>query len=246
MVIISKQNPLVKELAALKDRKFRRERGRFLVEGEKMVRECLQSGMRVLRLIVREGEQPPAAELPVVELGADAFASVCDEKTPQGVCAEVQIPREALVPPKGNCLLLDGVSDPANMGAIIRTANAAGYEEIYCAGCTDPFSPKSVRASMSGIFFVRIMQGSREEVLSALSGTEILAMDMAGENIFSFLPPARFALAVGNEAHGLSPAVRAQAAHTLRIPMRARAESLNAAVSASIGMYLLQKSFFQQ
>lgn len=71
----------------------------------------------------------------------------------QGILCSVRIPKPSLCPPKESCLLLDGVSDPGNMGAIIRTANAAGYGEIYLVGCTDPYSPKSVRASMSGAYF---------------------------------------------------------------------------------------------
>ncbi|MFR1983987.1 MAG: TrmH family RNA methyltransferase [Christensenellaceae bacterium] len=143
-----------------------------------------------------------------------------------------------------SCLLLDGVSDPGNMGAIIRTANAAGYGEIYLVGCTDPYSPKSVRASMSGIFFVKIYTGTREAVLEALSGLPILAADMDGENIFSFRPPEKFALAIGNEANGISEEVFRKAQHKLKIPMRAAQESLNAGIAAGIAMYLLKKDKF--
>ena len=240
MIILSRQNPLVKELASLKEKKGRRRTGTFLVEGHKMVREAVASGMDVVRLILREDYAGETYDLPAVRLGRDAFAAVCDEKTPQGIAAEVAIPLRSMQPPQGRCLLLDGLQDPANVGAIIRTAVAAGYEDVYLAGCADPFSPKSVRASMSGVFFARIMQGTQEEILSAIAGMSVIAADMGGEDVFSYVAPEKFCLAVGSEGSGLSALVRGRADVTVRIPMDARTESLNAAVSAGILMYALR------
>lgn len=240
MIILSRQNPLVKELASLKEKKGRRRTGTFLVEGHKMVREAVTSGMDVVRLILREDYAGETYGLPAVRLGRDAFAAVCDEKTPQGIAAEVAIPLQSVQPPQGRCLLLDGLQDPANVGAIIRTAVAAGYEDVYLAGCADPFSPKSVRASMSGVFFARIMQGTQEEILSAIAGMSVIAADMGGEDVFSYVAPEKFCLAVGSEGSGLSALVRSRADVTVRIPMDARTESLNAAVSAGILMYALR------
>ena len=243
MIILSRQNPLVKELASLKEKKGRRRTGTFLVEGHKMVREAVTSGMDVVRLILREDYAGETYGLPAVRLGRDAFAAVCDEKTPQGIAAEVAIPLRSVQPPQGRCLLLDGLQDPANVGAIIRTAVAAGYEDIYLAGCADPFSPKSVRASMSGVFFARIMQGTQEEILSAIAGMSVIAADMGGEDVFSYVAPEKICLAVGSEGSGLSALVRGRADVTVRIPMDARTESLNAAVSAGILMYALRTKF---
>lgn len=240
MIILSRQNPLVKELASLKEKKGRRRTGTFLVEGHKMVREAIACGMDVVRLILREDYAGETYGLPAVRLGRDAFAAVCDEKTPQGIAAEVAIPLRSVQSPQGRCLLLDGLQDPANVGAIIRTAVAAGYEDVYLAGCADPFSPKSVRASMSGVFFARIMQGTQEEILSAIAGMSVIAADMGGEDVFSYVAPEKFCLAVGSEGSGLSALVRSRADVTVRIPMDARTESLNAAVSAGILMYALR------
>ncbi len=246
MVIISKNNPQVKELASLKEKKGRKERGTFLVEGEKMVRECVKSGMKVLRVAVREGYDGETYSLPCFTLGEDAFRAVCDEKTPQNIVAEVEIPCPALQVPKAPCLLLDGVSDPANVGAIIRTAFAAGFEEIYLASCADPFAPKCVRASMSGVFFATLYRGERAEILPLLQGIPLIAADMDGENVFQFEPPEKYALCIGNEGNGLSDEVAALAKTTVRIPMGERTESLNAAVAAGIFMYLFKKKSFER
>ena len=244
MILTSKNNPLIKETAALKDKKGRREQGLFLVEGAKMASECVKSGMEIERAILSESYRGDCLFDTAVRVSDEVFRFLSDEKSPQGILCAVKLPKDALRPPKNSCLLLDGVSDPGNMGAIIRTANAAGYKEIYLVECTDPYSPKSVRASMSGIFFTKLYTGTRAEVLSALSGTPIVAADMEGENIFSFTPPAKYALAIGNEANGLSEKVFQSAEYTLRIPMEESQESLNAGIAAGIAMYILKKDQF--
>lgn len=247
MIITSKNNPLIKETASLKEKKGRRALGLFLVEGWKMAEECQKSGMTIERVFVA---QSYTKELTfdgsiTVTVSDEVFRFLSDEKTPQGVLCRVKLPEKKLVPPLGKCLFLDGVSDPGNMGAIIRTANAAGYEEIYLTDdCTDPYSPKSVRASMSGVFFTRLYFGSREEILVALKDMPILTADMGGENLFRFTPPKRFALVIGNEANGVSEAVKKSAYKTVAIPMKSTQESLNAAVSAGIAMYLLAREEF--
>ena len=249
MILTSKNNPLVKETAALKEKKARKEQGMFLVEGRKMAVECQRSDFEIDRVFVAESYagDNPFAEEKTVYVSDDVFRFLSDEKTPQGILCRIKIPTRALTAPKGKCLLLDGVADPGNVGTIIRTANAAGYEEIYLTEeCADPYSPKSVRASMSGVFFTKIYRGNRAEILSVLAETPIVVADMAGENVFSFAPPKRFALAIGNEANGISDMVQERATHTVKIPMQATQESLNAAISAGIIMYVLNKDEFQQ
>ena len=157
----------------------------------------------------------------------------------------LKIPEKTLCAPTGKSLLLDGVADPGNVGAIIRTANAAGYEEIYLTeDCADPYAPKSVRASMSGVFFTKLFRAKRLEILSILAETPIVVADMGGENVFQFQAPEHFALAIGNEANGISKETFERAAHTVKIPMQATQESLNAAVSAGIIMYVLNADKF--
>lgn len=244
MILTSKSNPLIRETISLKEKKGRRETGLFLVEGTKMAAECRRSALEIERVILSEsyaGEEYGEA----VRVSDELFRVLSDEKTPQGILCRVRIPKRRLALPTGCCLLLDGVSDPGNMGAIIRTANAAGYSQLYLADCTDPYSPKSVRASMSGIFFTELYIASREEIFSALSGVPIYAADMYGENIFGFSPSGKFALAIGNEANGISEEVFRRAERTLRIPMQSEQESLNAAVAAGIAMYALRSDQFR-
>ena len=248
MILTSKNNPLIKETAALKDKKARKQQGMFLVEGRKMAVECQRSDFEIDRVFVAESYdgEVPFAEDQIVRVSDDVFHFLSDEKSPQGILCRIKIPTRALTAPKGKCLLLDGVADPGNVGTIIRTANAAGYEEIYLTEeCADPYSPKSVRASMSGVFFTKIYRANRADILSVLSDTPIVVADMGGANVFSFQAPKRFALAIGNEANGISDVVQEKAAHTVKIPMQSTQESLNAAISAGIIMYVLNKGEFE-
>lgn len=248
MILTSKNNPLVKETASLKEKKGRKELGLFLVEGVKMSRECQASGFEIDRIFLSQdytGEN--FDEQKTVRVSNDVLKVLSDEKTPQGVVCRVKIPEKTLKKPTGKCLILDGVSDPANMGAIIRTANAAGYKEIYLTpDCTDPYSPKSVRASMSGVFFTKLYFGTREEIIQTLDGVAVYVADMDGENVFSITPPDKFALAIGNEGNGISEQIFSCASKTLRIPMQETQESLNASVAAGICMYLLSKTEFSK
>lgn len=247
MILTSKNNPLIKETASLKEKKGRKQLGLFLVEGWKMAKECQKSGFDIERIFLSESYQGEAnfdAEK-TVRVSDDVFAHLSDEKTPQGVLCRVKIPEKKLCPPTGKCLLLDGVSDPGNLGAILRTANAAGYNEVYLTKeCVDPYAPKSVRASMSGLFFTKLYFGERTEILSVLDGTPIFVADMDGENVFTTTAPEKFALVIGNEANGVSDETFVHATKTVKIPMSDTQESLNAAVSAGIIMYLLNKEQF--
>lgn len=249
MIITSKNNPLIKETVTLKDKKGRKNLGAFLVEGKKMALECAKSALEIERIFVEETftETGSLDKDKMVYVSKDVMNRLSDEKTPQGILCRVKIPQKTLCAPADNALILDGVSDPGNVGTIIRTANAAGYNEIYLTeDCADPYAPKCVRASMSGIFFTKLYFGTRAEILQKMQDVSLLVADMGGTNVFSFVKPNRFALIIGNEANGVSEEMFSACAHTVRIPMRETQESLNAAVSAGIMMYQLNKDKFSE
>lgn len=242
MVYSSKQNSLIKKIASLKDKKGRREHGLYITEGVKTVNEAVKSNQDILYIVGVEKRllEIVSSSAEIITVTEEVFSYLSDETTPQGVLAVIKTPSFKVQAPMGNALILDGVSDPGNMGTIIRTAAAAGYKDVYLINCTDPYAPKAVRSSMSGIFFVNIYKGDYDEVFSALDGYAILAADMKGENLFEYTPPKNYAIAIGNEANGLSMEVKSKAFKTLSIPMSENSESLNAAVAASLMMYNLK------
>lgn len=238
MIISSKANFTIKKIASLAEKKFRKEYGEFIVESVKAVNECVSSGMQIEQIVCTRNFAPDYPEALIVT--DELFGRISTEKSPQGVLAAVKLPDTAVVPPVGSCILLDRLQDPGNLGTIIRTANAAGYTDIYLINCTDAFSPKAVRASMGGIFYVNVHVGSYEQVFNALEGSSLICADMGGEDIFSFKSPGKFCLCIGNEGNGVSDTVRKKADFTIKIPMRETCESLNAAVSAAVAMYVLK------
>lgn len=240
MLISSKANPTVKHVSSLTEKKFRKEFGEFLVEGIKAVDECISSGAEVVQIICSENLEDKYPNATVVT--EQVFDYLSTEKTPQGVIAVVKIPQNKLVAPVGGCLLLDRIQDPGNIGTIIRTANAAGYKDIYLINCVDPFSPKAVRASMGGIFYVNLHFGTYEEVFGVLKDVKIITADMDGEDVFKFETPQNYCLCIGNEGNGVSEEVVSHSDYTVKVPMRETCESLNAAVSAGIIMYALKNN----
>ena len=135
--------------------------------------------------------------------------------------------------------MLDGISDPGNLGTIFRTVAAVGVKKIYLVNCCDPYSPKTVRSSMSGIYHVEFYECSYEESFAALSGVKVFAADMGGSNIFEINPPDDYCVVIGNEANGISEEIEKRADGIIGIPMSKTSESLNAAVSLAITLYTL-------
>ena len=246
--ITSARNPRVLAWRSLRDKKGRAEQNAFLVEGTKMVQEALSSGFDVRAVLLREETVPSfdlPASVPVYQLPGHVFQSVCDTKTPQGVAAVLS--RRVLPLAGSRFLALDGIQDPGNMGTMIRTADAAGFEGLLLSpDCVDIFSPKVLRATMGSIF--RMTFAFPDDLPSCLrelreKGFSVLSSQLDGEpfydreNVSSSL-----VLIVGNEGNGISEPVKAEATHRLRLPMRGGAESLNAAVAAGIMMYDLMKN----
>lgn len=241
-MITSKQNQTVKLIRSLSDKKFRDEHELYLVSSVKLVREVLCSSHEVVCVLTTEKHYDEFSKLfGKVETVTDEIMDyVSYEATPQGVIAIVKKPSTLPIETDKTCVLLDGVSDPGNVGAILRTMAGAGYDTAFITSdSADPFSPKAVRASMSGVFKVKIFTCKREDLLKYIKAPLIVA-DMGGESVFSFNSPKEFCLVIGNEGRGVSTEIRENAKSVVAIPMQNGIESLNASVSASILMYELK------
>lgn len=254
--LTSLKNPRVQAFRSLKERKGRLAEGAFLVEGDKMVSEALASGFPVRTLVLREDHALPDAlpeDLPVCVLPEHVFASLTDTRTPQGIAAVIGFPEGAVggaLPPENapaRLIVLDGVQDPGNVGTILRTADAAGLDgAVLGPDCADVFSPKTLRATMGSVFRVPLFfPADLPAALRALRdrGYAVLSSQLDGAPFYERGDVGeKWALIIGNEGNGVSPAVRAEATHRLRLPMRGGAESLNAAIAAGIMMYDLTRT----
>ncbi|MBR1868061.1 MAG: RNA methyltransferase [Clostridia bacterium] len=245
MQITSKSNPKIKKIASLKQKKYREEYGEYLVEGYKMVKEAFETRQDVLIVagtaegLMRSSDFVEKTDVEIVEVSESVMEYISDSVTPQGIIAVIKKPKPSYKGDKVS-VLLDGISDPGNMGTIIRTSVALGIREIYLINCCDPFSPKVIRSSMSGIFSVDIFEESLKEATEDLKGIPLIVADMDGENIFSFTPPEKYCVVIGNEANGVSEEVRKRADKIISIPMEKGMESLNAGVSFAITAYTLK------
>lgn len=241
-MITSKQNTLIKEIRSLADKKYRDALGLYVVEGIKTVNEILSASLPVKVVVGTESGLSSCKNLTekTETVTEELFKYISSEVTPQGVLAVIYKPENELQSPTDSCILLDGVADPVNVGAILRTAVAAGYKQVYMTSdCADPYSPKAVRCSMSGVFRAQIMRGELDELLKVIN-VPIVVADMNGENVFESQIKDKFCLVIGNEGRGVSVALKEKADITVSIPMENGMESLNAGVSAGILMYNLK------
>lgn len=241
-MITSTDNQTVKNTKRLLQKKYRIESGMYLVEGEKLVNEAVRFNQKIEYVLCDETNAfcKKDYSFPVFAAKKYVVDSVCEAVTAQGVVAVLKLPDTAVQPPKGKCLILDELQDPGNLGAIMRTAAACGYGDIYLSNCVDPFSPKVIRAAMSAHFALNIHQGDIERIFSVVKDKcEILCADMDGENVFKTKVSANHAIVIGNEGNGVSDFSKKNCSKTVAIPMENGFESLNAAVSAGVIMYEL-------
>ena len=247
-IITSLQNPQVKLWRGLnKSRAARVEAELFLAEGEHMAGEAVKENKARTLLIdsgVREkfsALADSAKGVSVFYLASHVMEALCDAKTPQGIVAVCDYPKAAAV--SGDLLVaLDRVQDPGNVGTILRTMDAAGYDCLLMDEKTaDPYAPKALRATMGAAFRIPAVRcADLPKTLHDLAenGYDIVAGDLHGEPFYQRRKAKdKLCIIIGNEGQGISPAVFAEATMRLKLPMPGRAESLNAAVAGAVMMY---------
>lgn len=249
-IITSLDNTSVKQARSLKEKKYRNYYGLFLVEGRKQVSEAIQKGLNIDKVFVDSKKAKQfedliyATEAPILAVTEAVFKSISSTETPQGIIATVEMPASKLYKYRvgDKLLVLDKISDPGNMGTIIRTAAACGFNQIFTIDCVDAYSPKVVRSSSGGLYNVNLYPTDYAEVVNVCKGNsiELLIADMHGENIFGdFEIRGDYAIVIGNEGNGVSDNLT-QYGRLIKVPMKQGLESLNAGVSASIIMYQLE------
>lgn len=238
MLITSVNNPKISQVCKLSDKKFRRLSGLYVIEGERLVRDALKYGADVDAVFVKESLAEKFDFENQTLVSDKVFDKMSDTVSSQGVLAVVKKPQRVLCAPKGNCLVLDGLQDPGNVGTLIRTAAACGFTDVYAVSSVDVYSPKVLRSAMSAHFCVTVWQlDSMENLFEVLKDCVTVAADMNGENVFETDFPEKVALILGNEGNGLSDFTRQRAEKCVSLPMSNDFESLNVAVAGSVIMY---------
>lgn len=253
MEITGLQNPMVKAAAELKQKKYRQQQGLFLAEGLRTVEEAVRYGavQSIFYTAIEDDrtravlEEAAAKQIKLVCVSDKVLKKITDTETPQGIIAVCEMRSKRLDDflASGKMLLvLDRVTDPGNIGTMLRTADAAGVGGLLLLqGCADIYAPKTVRASMGSLFHLPVLSGLSEELLvqaARKAGYELLVTCLDGaDNLYKADLQGRLAFVMGNEANGVSPALLAAADKRVFIPMQGRAESLNVAMAAGIVMF---------
>ncbi len=254
--ITSSSNPVIKNIKSLYKKKARWNQKRFIIEGVKSVEELLKEGNLIdyivysdKLLIVNEGvdllDKIDEKDIELVHVSDNLFKEITNVENPQGVMAIVKfnlVSFEDILKNKDFLIYLDEVADPGNMGTIIRTADAFGASGIIISeGSVDVYNPKVVRASMGSIFHVPLCYVDDEkEAFEAFKREKITILATALKSdkfIHEVELGENTVLIIGNEARGVSEASIDNADELVKIYMSGEAESLNAAIAASIVMY---------
>lgn len=244
--ITSSKNEKFKYFKNLKQKKYRTDE--FTVEGKKSVFEALSSNAEVSAVIVSEsflGEDFPIPEgITTYSLPDSLFAQLSSTETPSGVICTIRIKREGNFKPNPEkaYIYCDRISDPGNLGTIIRTADAAGFGGVLLSpGCVELYNPKTVRSSMGSFFRTEIAENITAEELKGFKaeGFRILSGALGEKTVSYTAPDYRLPtiIVVGNESNGVSEEVLAISDECIKIPIEGGAESLNAAIAAAVIMY---------
>jgi len=259
-IITSRQNPLIVKLSGLLDRKRRDKAGIFLLEGRKLFLEAIASGVNLEYVIVTEKyyEQYKSELLNynIKVVSESVYDKISPEKAPEGIiCAALYLDNLQKfttiynIDKNEKAFIAAGIQNPGNLGAIIRTCRAFGYDVLILDNsCADIYNIKTVRAAMGALF------GQRIEICSDLTGT-VDALSKAGKKVYSAalnrnaekLPNLKIdsdtIFMVGNEGHGLSDELIEASFGSVFIPISENSESLNASLAAAILMYKQSEVF---
>ncbi len=257
--IESPENPRIRAVARfLKDRAYRREQGKAVLENPVMLREALSAGVKVEDVFFSETSAKEDGNLvalcethgiPIFSVSDRVMKKLSALETPQGVSAVIDLaslPKMTLYP-EGRYVVCERMSDPGNLGTVIRTADAMGFDGVILSkGSVDVFSPKVIRATMGSFFRVPVMtEADLPAILGKCKEKGILSvaavLDDKAKPAQTVAPVKGIAVLIGNEATGLSRETVSLCDQTAYIPMTGRTESLNAAVAAAIFMWIFRK-----
>lgn len=238
-IIRSKSNNLIKQIKKLQQKKYRR--SSYLIEGWHLLEEAVKAGATIQHILVVEEHVDRVAHMEqVTVVSPEIMQDLADSKSPQGVLAQLALPSQAL-PERldGRFLVLEDVQDPGNVGTIIRTADAAGFDGVFLTDkSADIYNMKVLRSMQGSHFHLPIYRMPIEDVFSTLKNNqvEVLATTLSSQSVDyrQVLPKASFALVMGNEGQGISDFVSEEADQLVHITMPGQAESLNVAIAAGI------------
>lgn len=254
MRITSTANPRIKAAAELKERKARERTGTFLIEGAREIGRALAAGLEVLEAYCGEHLSPEEARIvadlsrakqPMVYQLSDAvLKKISSRENPAGVVVLARMPRPSLAafhPPKNALLLVSvGLEKPGNLGALLRSADAAGADAVLVAGGVDLYNPQVIRNSTGVVFSLPTFTAPEEVVLDWLQQHRIPMVATTPQTEPTYWDVdlrGPVAIVMGTEHQGLGGTWLERAKLRVRIPMQGQADSLNVSVTAALMLY---------
>ena len=247
MLITSMQNDQIKQIKKLQKAKERKKKQQFLIEGIHLVEEAHESGWPIEQLLIAEGFSLPdwLQGYAYQQVSNNVFAQISETKTPQGVLAVLKMQPLRFPEAAKRLLICDSVQDPGNLGTMIRTADAAGFDAVLCSdGTVDMYNDKTIRSTQGSLFHIPVISVDLQETLSKMKemGFHIWAAALRNSVSYDQAQKAdKLAIVVGNEGAGIQETVIEQADEVVKIPIFGKAESLNVSVAAGILMYEAKK-----
>lgn len=240
--ITSLQHPLIKHLVKLKkEPSYRLQKKSVLIEGYKMISE-LSSHVEIKNfLTTKEGVKIKAKSTYLItEAILNKISSL---KNSEGFLAEIALPEEQTLENEPFILVLDALSDPGNLGGLLRSGLAFGFKGVFLLNqCADPFNDKALRAAKGATFHLKIQRGSWDQLKEIIhrSNLPVFVADAKGKSFVEIKKPSKAVLIMGSESHGPSVIPEDIKVTTLFLPMSLEVESLNVNVAGSILMYILK------
>ena len=242
--ITSAQNEYIKKIAKLSSKKHREEQGLFLAEGEHLLQMLDGTDYVIDTVIMSDGfyEKNGSAYDETVVVPEGIFEKISDTKSPQGVIAVVGLPQDEKTIKSGRYIYCDNLQDPGNVGTVIRTADAFGFDGVILSkGSADVYSSKVIRSSQGSVFNIDIITETDIDFLQKAKedGFFLTSTALYGESVSvkSMQTKTSQIFVIGNEGNGVSEKILKMSDEIAHINMYGKAESLNAAVAASILMY---------
>lgn len=241
--ITSLQHPIVKHLQKLRTSKqYRHEMQTVLLSGKKLILE-LAATHSIKRLFISDeslSNKIPSEETLILD--PSLFKKITGVVNPEPIAAEVYLPKPSPLEDFQFLIALDNINDPGNLGTLIRTTLALGWEGIFLSDtCADPFNDKALRAAKGATFHLPFRQGTHEELISLIQKRKLtpLAADIKGTALSDITPHSPLILILGNEARGIHPDIK-KISTLVSIEMCGKMESLNVAAAGAILMYTLK------
>ena len=219
----------------------------LFLDNVKIIKDAIKNkSIKVEHLLTSLDKLPFDYEGEVYRVDDKTIESLANTKTPQKVLCVAYLTQHKVVLPKTNFLILDSLQDPGNVGTLIRTAKASGFETVFLVDSVRKQNDKLIRSSVGAVFDSKVYEMTRAEFVEYAKANKLklVMTDMDGENVFEAKINEIVGVVVGNEGQGVCDEIAALCYKTLKIPMKKGIESLNAGVSGSIIMYELNKNNF--